>query len=51
MFQNGISRNTKCDNMVRFSKSSHIYTGKGSGIITKMSYECKWGLTSFYPML
>ena len=25
MFQNGISRNTKCDNMVGFPKSSHIY--------------------------
>ena len=24
MFQNGISRNTKCDNMVGFPKSSHI---------------------------
>ena len=26
MFQNGISRNTKCDNMVDFPKSSHIYS-------------------------
>ena len=25
MFQNGISRNTKCDNLVGFCKSSHKY--------------------------
>ena len=25
MFQDGISRNTKCDNLVGFLKSGHIY--------------------------
>ena len=25
MFKNSISRNTKCDNLVGFPKSSHIY--------------------------
>ena len=28
MFQNGISQNTKCDNLVGFPKSSHNYSSR-----------------------
>ena len=42
MFQNGISRNTKCDNLVGFPKSSHTYCALGMGnidaIIVKQKY-------------